>query len=172
MKKLFKQFLLLGFVALTSTSCLKDKATTDYTNIQPVIIIPNANWPKNTSTAATAVTVSTTPSLSVPVYARVSWEKMLSNELVVSFAKDEADVAAYNTKFGTNYLPVPDAAITAQSLKVTIPANTRDANITVTVNTTRLDKTKTYMLPYKIIDASGQNLGVNYITYLYPFSLK
>jgi hypothetical protein len=172
MKRFFKQFGLLASAALMFSSCLKDTPVNDYNQIAPVVIIPNANWPKNTATAATSITKSTTPTTIVSVYARYSYEGYAPSDITVTFAKDEADIAAYNTKFGTSYIAVPDAAITVSSLKVTIKAGERDAIMPVTVNTSTLTVGQTYILPYKITDASGQNLGANYVTYLYTMSIK
>lgn len=170
MRRLFNFLMVAVAVSALFTSCLKEDVPNDYTHIDPIVIIPNANWPKNTATAATAIKVSASP-YTVNLYARVSWENALTEAVTVTFVKDLATVAAYNAKFGTSYLAVPDAAISASSLKATIAANTNDASIPVQVNLTLLDPTKTYMLPYAISDAGGQNIGVNYKTYLFPFSL-
>ena len=178
MKRFFKQFVFLAAVALTLmfASCLKDTQPTDYTDIAPVVIIPNANWPKNTATADTSITVSTTPTI-IRLYARYSYKDFAPSDIAVTFVKDEADIALYNAKFPPvtgvpAYIPVPDAAISVPSLKITIPAGGRTVAIPVSVNTSLLDKTKKYILPYKITDASGQTLGVNYITYLRTIALK
>jgi hypothetical protein len=170
MKHLIKLFLITFVSSTFFTSCLKDKVPNDYSNISPVVIIPNATWPSNTAKDTTAIKISSTP-YEVKLYARVSWENALKQDVVVTFVKDEADVAAFNAKFGTNYLPVPDAAISAPSLKATIAANTNDSFTTVKIRLDQLDPAKKYMLPYVISDASGQNIAANYKTYLFPFTL-
>jgi hypothetical protein len=172
MKHLIKIFFTAVVSSTLLTSCLKDKVPNDYSNIGPVVIIPNANWPTTSAdTSVTSIKISSTP-YEVQVYARVSWENALKNDVVVTFAKDEADVKAFNDKLGTHFLAVPDAAITATSLKATIAGNTNDSSIKVAIKLDQLDPSKKYILPYTISDASGQNIGVNYKTYLFRFSLK
>lgn len=163
---------LIALLMILFTSCLKDDPITDYTNIQPVVIIPNANWPKNTATAATAVPFASSSAYVVTLYARVSWEKSLGTALNVTFVKDEAAITAYNLKFNTSYLPVPDAAITAANLKAVIAAGSNDASVPVTLNLSLLDPTKTYILPYSIADAEGQTIAANYKSYLLPLKNK
>jgi len=172
MKKHISLLAIFSVIAMLFTSCLKDKPITNYNEIQPVVIIPNANWPKNTATAATAVTFAGNTAYEVILYARVSWENTLPKEVVVTFVKDEAAITAYNAKFGTTYIPVPDNAISAGNLKATIAAGTNDSSIPVKVNLSLLDATKKYMLPYSISDASGENIGANYKTYLLPLTNK
>jgi hypothetical protein len=170
MKHLVKLFILAATVSTLFTSCLKDTVPNDYTHIEPVIINPVANWPKNTATNPTALSVADVTD-TVNLYARVSWEKSLSQPVTVTFVRDDAVITAYNTQFGTTYIPVPDAAITATTLQVTIASNTNDAFIPVIIKLAQLDPTKKYMLSYTISDAAGQNLAANYKTYLFPFTL-
>lgn len=164
-------FILLAFVSCSFISCLKDKPKTDYVNIAPVVIIPNANWPRSTAfTTAQTTKVSTTRDTSFTLYARVSWEFALTKDVVITMAEAPTAITEYNTKFAASWTMLNADAYKLTSYKVTIPAGKNDASIPFQVFGSKVDFTKNNMLAIAITDASGETIGSNYKTYLVPIT--
>lgn len=163
--------LIIALVPLIFSSCLKDKPLTDYVNIDPVVIIPNATWPRSTAfTAAQTTKVSAARDTSFTLYARVSWEFALTKDLVVTVAEAPTAVTDYNTKFGGNWTMLNSDAFKISSYKLTIPAGKNDASVPFQVFGSKIDFTKNNMLSIAITDAGGQVIGSNYKTYLLPLA--
>lgn len=170
MKKIANLFI-IPFISLGLSSCLKDKPLTDYVNIAPVVIIPNANWPRSTAfTTAQLTKISTTRDTSFTLYARVSWENALTKDVVVTMAEAPTAVTDYNSKFGAGWTMLNSDAFKISSYKITIPAGKNDASIPFQVFGSKVDFTKNNMLAISITDASGQTIGSNYKTYLVPLT--
>jgi hypothetical protein len=170
MKRYLHLFMTLALVSSLFTSCLKDDAVTDYTDIQAIIIIPNGNWPK--ATAITATKVGTTETLTSAVYARISWDKPLTKDVVVTFAEDASAITAYNNVFKTTYVALNADAYKLSSYKVTIKAGENTANVPLEIYGTKIDFAKSNMLSFSITDAAGEMVSSNYKTYLVPISKK
>lgn len=163
--------LILVLAPFIFASCLKDTPKTDYVNINPVVIIPNANWPRSTAfTASQTTKVSALRDTSFALYARVSWEFALDKDVVVTIAEAPTAVTEYNTKFNAKYTMLNADAYKISAYKLTIPAGKNDANIPFQVFGSKIDFTKTNMLAFSITDASGQVIGSNYKTYLVPIT--
>lgn len=153
------------------SSCLKDKPQTDYVNIKPVVIIPNANWPRSTAfTAAQATKINAAKDTSFMLYTRVSWEFALEKEVVITLAEAPTVVTDYNTKFNARWTMLNSDAYKLSSYKVTVPAGKNDASIPFQIFGSRIDFAKSNMLAIAITDASGENIGSNYKTYLLPIA--
>lgn len=153
------------------TSCLKDEAVTDYTQIKPIVIVPNGNWPRSQSITPLAIENSETP-YEARVYARVSFEDPLSKDVVVTFKEDPQAIADYNTKFGTNYVTLNSDAYTIASLTVTIPAGEREAFLPVLISAGKVNLAQKNMLAFTITDASGESVSSNFASYLLPLTIK
>lgn len=163
--------LTIACAAFLFPSCLKDKPLTDYVNIKPVVIIPNANWPRSTAFTASQLTkVNAARDTSFTLYARVSWEYTLSKEVVITLAEAPTAVTEYNTKFGAKWVMLNSDAYKMSSYKITVPAGKNDASIPFQVFGSKVDFTKSNMLSIAITDASGENIGSNYKTYLVPIT--
>jgi Domain of unknown function (DUF1735) len=172
MKRIFNMLTVVAGVSFLFTSCLKDDAITDYSDqsIQPVVLIPNANWPRTVTVAPLALDF--VPKVDVSLTARVSWDKPLDQAVEVTFAKDAAAVTQYNAKFGTTYEFLPDNAWKASSFKTTIPAGATDATLPIEIYPPNIDLAKNNMIAFKITDASGQNVASNFSTFLKPILVK
>ena len=165
------QFLIIAFIPVLFASCLKDKPFTDYVNIDPVVIVPNANWPRSTAfTAAQRVKVAATRDTSITLYARVSWEYALDKEVVITVAEAPSVISEYNSKFKSSEVMLNTDAFKLSSYKITIPAGKNDASVPFQIFGSKVDFTKNNMLAIAITDASGQNIGSNYKTYLVPIA--
>ena len=168
MKRILK-FLVIAFIPVLFASCLKDKPFTDYVNIDPVVIVPNANWPRSTAfTTAQRTKVSAVRDTSIMLYARVSWEFALDKDAVITVAEAPSVVSEYNTKFKTSEVMLGTDAFKLSTTKITIPAGKNDASVPFQIFGSKVDFTKNNMLAIAITDASGQNIGSNYKTYLVP----
>ncbi len=170
MKRYFNRFMAMMLVVSLFTSCLKDDAVNDYTNIEAVIIIPNGNWPKATAITATKVGVAET--LTSAVYARISWDRPLSKDVVVTFAEDAGAITAYNNVFKTTFVSLNADAYKLTSYKVTIKAGENNANVPLEIYGSKIDFAKSNMLAFSITDAAGEKVSSNYKTYLVPITKK
>ncbi|MBK8652705.1 MAG: DUF1735 domain-containing protein [Haliscomenobacter sp.] len=171
MKNLFK-IVLFTFLALSFNSCLEDDPITDYTSIDPVITIPNGNWPSVNAIAPLTLEVSTTPA-NLDLTARVSWEDKLDRDLTVTFELDPAAIAEYNAKFGTSYVPLnADALELPNPFSVVIPAGQREAKLSVKLFSTKVDLSKSSMAAFRIKDAGSENIASNFRRMIFPIALK
>ncbi|MBK6947823.1 MAG: DUF1735 domain-containing protein [Haliscomenobacter sp.] len=171
MKNLFK-IVLFTFLALSFNSCLEDDPITDYTSIDPIITIPNANWPSVNAIAPLTLEVSTTPS-DLDLYVRVSWENKLDRDLTVNFELDPAAISEYNAKFGTEYVALnADALQLPSPFSVVIPAGQREAKISVKLLSTKVDLSKSSMVAFRIKDAGSENIASNFRRMIFPIALK
>ena len=168
MKRILSVLILLS-VSFIFSACLKDKPLTDYVHIAPVVIIPNSNWPRSTAFTETQKTaVSAVRDTSLMLYARVSWEYTLTKDVIITVAEAPATIADYNTKFSANWTMLNNDAYKLSSYKLTVPAGKNDASIPFQVFGSKIDFTKNNMLAISITDASGENIGSNYKTFLVP----
>lgn len=159
-------FILIGLL-VNLNSCLKDKPVTDYSNIQPVIIIPNANWPS--SAPANSLSYSSSGgSQQIQLYARVSWENTLKKDLSVTFIKDTSALNSYNALYGTNLIYMPDSCYSLSSLQLSIPAGQREAYLPITIYPDKLGVSSDNTLVFTITDAQGQTIADNYKTIVLP----
>lgn len=165
--------MIAAFASSMFTSCLKDTATTDYSDkaIKPIILVPNGNWPRTQAAAPVALDFTSTP-YEVRVYARVSWDKPLGKSVEVTFKEDDAAIGAFNAKFSQNWVKMNSAAYSIPTLKVTIPAGEQEAYIPVKVFPDKVDLTKFNMLAFTITDASGETVSSNYQSILVPILIK
>lgn len=173
MKKIFKIGLPVAFASLLLVGCLKDTPISDYSDeaIKPIVLVPNGNHPRTQSATPLALDFSATP-YEVRVYARVSWDKPLGKSVDVTFKEDDAAIAAYNTKFGTDWKKMNSTAYSIPSLKVTIPAGQQEAYIPVMVFPDKVNLSQDNILAFTITDASGETVSSNYQTILVPILIK
>ncbi|MBE7173453.1 MAG: DUF1735 domain-containing protein [Williamsia sp.] len=163
--------LIIVSTLFTLSSCLKDKPLTDYVNIDPVVIIPNSNWPRSTAfTTAQTTKINAARDTSFTLYARVSWEHALSKDVVITMADAPTAVTDYNTKFNAKWTMLNADAYKVSNYKITVPAGKNDASVPFQIFGSKIDFTKSNMLAIAITDASGQNIGSNYKTYLVPIT--
>ncbi len=150
------------------SACLKNEVTLDYSGIQPVVLIPNANWPPKGFTSPVTDSVAGTTRLNL--FARVSYEKPLTKSVLVKFTLDNALVDAYNIQWGTSYKLLPANCYQVASLEVSIPAGSQQAVIPITVLPADIDPQNDYILPFTITTADGQTISANFKSIV--FTLK
>lgn len=155
MKHIIPFFLIL----LVLSGCLKNDVTLDYTGIQPLMLIPNANWPPKGQAAPLTDSVAGTTRLNL--YARVSYEKPLGKNVLVKFTLDNALVDEYNNKWGTAYRLLPANCYQVSALETTISAGEQQAVIPITVLPANIDPQYDYILPFTILSADGNTIASN-----------
>lgn len=171
MKNLFKIVLFI-FLALSFNSCLEDEPITDYESIDPVVLIPNGNWPSVTSAIPVALDFKPQAQI-IELYARVSWDKPLDKDVTVTFTKDPSIITAYNTTFGTTFTELPAAAYKLpSSLTLTIPAGQREAKLAVELFADKVDLAKNNMIAFRLSDGGGQNVASNFRQIVFPVLVK
>jgi hypothetical protein len=160
---------LLGMSLLSS--CLKDSRYVDFAGSKPLIELPAATGivagggPFETE----AFNISSTPS-TFKIAVNIAAPNPLSTALTVKLGLDTAAITAYNTANGTSYTLLP-ATDYSSSFTVTIPAGQNIGYVTVSVNTSVIDPTQSYVLPVKITDGGGQQIS-NYDEILYSVQAK
>lgn len=155
-------------ILLVLSGCLKNEVTLDYTGIQPIVLIPNANWPPKGFSAPLTDSVAGTTQLNL--YARVSYEKPLDKSVLVKFTVDNALVDAYNNQWGTAYHLLPANCYQVNALEVTIPAGVQQAVIPITLLPASIDPQYDYILPFTMLSAGGNTIGSNFKNMI--FTLK
>lgn len=162
------RYLFCLFIIYMFSACLKNEVTLDYSGIQPLVLIPNANWPpKGFASPATDSVAGTTR---LNLFARVSYEKPLTKNILVKFTLDNALVDAYNNQWGTAYQLLPANCYQVASLEVSIPAGSQQAVIPITVLPVNIDPQHDYILPFTMVSADGQTIGANFKSFV--FTLK
>ena len=155
--------IMLGLTAMLGfSSCLKDSNYVDFAAVGTTIEIPLSGKGGITSLAGGSDTV-------VKQFAvNIASPKPLSSDLTVTLAVDPAALTAYNTaNTAVVFEPFPTGSYTIDKLSAVIPAGTRTQLISITFDKTKLDPSKSYMLPISITDAQGQTINGNYHTKYY-----
>lgn len=165
MKHITSAFILLFLLS----GCLKNEVVLDYSGIQPIVLVPNSNWPVRGFGAA-QLTDSVKGTTLLNLYAKVSYVNALKNDVLVKFTLDNALVAAYNAQWGTDYKLLPDSCYTVNSLELMIPAETKQASLPVTLIPSKINGQYDYMLAYSITQAGEHTVASNFKSMI--FTLK
>lgn len=165
---IMKKILLYIFISMMMAGCLKDDPYNSYPETQPIITVPNSNWPVSGQPIEDSLLNVTAVRDTLYLYAEVSWSETLGSDLQIQFQKDESLITAYNNKWFARYSALPDSCYQLPSLVVTIPAHTRRKAIPIVVFPDKIDNTQQYMLAYTIADAQGKTIASTYKSMLYP----
>jgi len=168
-----KLFFFILLIAFTGSSCLKNKVTLNYSGIQPVVIVPNSNWPNGdpyspVQDSAHGVTV-------LHLKARLSYATTVTTAVKVSFRKDMALLADYNTKWsgwGLDYAFLPDSCYQVGSLDATIAANSQQVDIPITLFPDKIGGAQNYLLAFTITDAGDYRVGANEKSMVFTLSAQ
>jgi hypothetical protein len=165
MKHITSAFLLIFLLS----GCLKNDVVLDYSGIQPIVLIPDSNWPAR-GFGAMPLTDSIKGTTLLNLYAKVSYVNALKKDVPVKFVQDNALIAAYNAQWGTDYKLLPDSCYTVNSLELTIPANTKQASLPVTLIPSKINGQYDYILAYSISQAGEHAVASNFRSMI--FTLK
>jgi hypothetical protein len=154
---------MLGLTAVLGfSSCLKDKNFVDFAAVGTTVEIPLSG--RTSINALTEATDVITRQFAV----NVASPKPLSTDLTVTVGFDAAALTAYNaSQSAVVFEALPADAFTIDKPTVVIPAGTRTQIVTVTIQKSKLDPSKSYLLPISILDAQGQTINGNYHTKYY-----
>ncbi len=151
------------------SGCLKNEVVLDYSGIEPIVLIPDSNWPAR-GFGAIPLTDSLKGTTRLNLYAKVSYVNPLDKDVLVKFVQDNALVTAYNAQWGTDYKLLPDSCYTVNSLELTIPASTRQASLPVTLIPSKINGQYDYILGYSISQAGEHAIAANFKSMI--FTLK
>jgi hypothetical protein len=147
-------------LVMTITGCKKNEFVLDYSGIDPIIIVPNSNWPGkglyDPMPVDSAYGVET-----LTLYARVSYADPLDHPVKVTFKVAPELLADYNTKWGTSYQLLPSDAYEVSLLQVTIPAGVQQATIPITLFPQKINGTQDYFIAFTLDSADSENIAAN-----------
>ncbi|WP_298713150.1 DUF1735 domain-containing protein [Chitinophaga sp.] len=152
MQKLSSSIYILTF-ALTAlglfSGCGKDEQPA---GVAGIYIVP----------ASQAVSEEFKVSASTPVIRfAAAMQNPASGNVSAQLAIDNSLIAAFNTNYKTNHLPLPDGSVTLKGESVTIPQGHKtSAKDSLVFNSLLLDPGASYLLPLKIVQASGGGVSV------------
>lgn len=167
-KKLYSKIPALILLACTVvfSSCLKDDRYVDFGASKPIIEIPLSGLSNFTKDAITDAKDTIVKQFAVNIASPAT----LDNDLTVSLGVDNAVITAYNASDkSVEYLQMPAGSYVFTDTKVTIPKGTRTKIVSVTFYKSKLDPSKSYMLPIKITDGGGQTISGNFSVKYYHF---
>jgi hypothetical protein len=115
---------------LAVSACKRNEFELDYSGIEPIVLVPNSNWPgKSPYEPQPADSVYGVSQLNL--YARMSYAEPLSQPVKVSFKPAPELLDDYNQKWGTAYELLPAESYDIPSLDVVIPAGARQAALPI-----------------------------------------
>ncbi|MEO6612394.1 MAG: DUF1735 domain-containing protein [Chitinophagaceae bacterium] len=181
MKRILLTMFFFAALAVTFTSCLKDKGFEDgtYGINDPDSQPPGVGFPLATKTQAFGLNVSSSlQAVDGYVYVNLLTGNAATSDVHVTFTNTTtADVAAYNTSHaltGTNQVLVLPPAVYNVASSIIIPAGARNAQIPINVtSTTTLDPSRTYAISLTIASSDGGYIvASNMKTLFILFSIK
>jgi len=162
---------MLSAAVLFLSSCLKDDRYVDFGNAGTIVEFP-LGGEVNFGADAIVETPDSTPNAAITrrFAVNVASVHAPSNSTKITFAVDNSLVAKYNAAHPLiTYLQMPANAYKFDTTVVTIPGGQHIGFSSVTFYKSKLDGTKSYMLPIKISDASGLNISGNKGIHYYHF---
>jgi len=161
-KKIFSATTILTIAMMSLSSCLKDASFVDLSKVGTTAEFPNGGL---SFFAADALTASGIVTKQLAI--NIASPNVPTTGTTVTVGVDNSVIATYvAANPAISYIPVPAAAYTFPDQTVTIPAGSRTATFTMTIDKTQLDPSKSYMLPIVIKSAAGctisGNMGIHY----------
>ena len=175
MKKILinsKRLLPVFLLALTVTSCLKDKDYEDglygavrnteggmYTSIRTAGL-------GNVEKSGVFIDAFSPDNDTVDLYIDLDYHTKTTNDVTVKIAFDDAKRAAFNTANNRNFQPVTADMVKLINTSITIPAGERVGHTQLVIKQNLFDPVKSYMFPVTITE-SGATLSSNLSTRYY-----
>ena len=169
-KRLYLLTVLASLAVLSLSSCLKDPRYYTFANVQPLVELPlgAANGLGNLTPEALPIT--STPQV-IQLVVNLASPAPLDKAVTVTLAVQQSAVDAYNTANGTSYTLLPTADYSVPSLSVTIPAGKREVILPISINTSQVDPSGLFILPFTIVSGGGVQIS-NYNSILYQVQAK
>lgn len=160
MKKIFN--FIISSVALLIMGCMKDTPSVDFSHLGAVVeILPPQAGLENFGNAALSYPF-TDSSDDALVVVNIASPKPLNKTLQVTLGIIDSARVAYNGLNSASYEALPDSAFSFPVNTGSIAAGNRLDTFTVTFYPSKIDTTKSYMLPVGITDAQGQTISGNF----------
>lgn len=173
----YSYFIIILFFVTGLTSCVKDRnpGATDFSTLQPLLEIRNnisglgndaglSNFSRATLHFPGSDLADT-----LNFYINLASVNTLDKDLTVTVDVNPAALTAYNgdPSHAVQFEMMPDSVYSLATKTYTIPAGQRIALVPVIIYPSKIDPTKSYMLPIGILQAEGQNISANYGTIYY-----
>ncbi len=169
-KRLYLLTVLASLAVLSLSSCLKDPRYYTFANVQPLVELPlgAANGLGNLTPEALPIT--STPQ-TIQLVVNLASPAPLNKPVTVTLAVQQSAVDAYNTANSTSFTLLPSADYSVPSLTVTIPAGKREVIVPISINTSLVDPSGLFILPFTIVSGGGVQVS-NYNSILYQVQAK
>lgn len=169
--RFFKLGILLFLTFSLFNSCVKSRdGRTDFSGLQPVVLIPEGGMGAFTSQALLfPVTDKVDTTFFYVNYAATN---VAATDIIITLAIDQSAITSYNASNQTQYAIFPDSIFkfTAKEIKIKKGNNYSDL-IPLVVFPLKIDSTKSYMLPISIKGVpSGSTISANFGTIFYHFN--
>jgi hypothetical protein len=154
---------LLFFLLLMFSSCLKDTPAVDFSTVGTIIEIIPADGGGLENFDAAALTFNPADGTdSADIDLNIASPKPLTKAVSITLAVDDGLRSSYNSSNGTSYEAMPDSVYSFPVKSGTINAGDRLDTVRVTFYPSKIDSSKSYMLPVSIKDAQGQTISGNF----------
>lgn len=163
MKKILS---ILPITAFFLSGCLKDDKVTDFSNLGQTIELPGHGLAGFSGDAVIAAGQTDPIVLKIVTY--VSSENAPSSNVNYTLGIDDTKRTAYNSSgAGLIYELAPDSIYSFPVKTGVIAAGSRSHELTITFFPTKVDASKTYMLPITLKDGNGVKISGNLSTVYY-----
>jgi hypothetical protein len=153
------------------SSCLKSDQLYDYSGIDPLIINPRSNFPA-TQQLPPALTDSLFGVTKLNLLARYSYQLPATRDITVTFIRDDALIAQYNSRFLKNYKPLPANCYELPSTRLTIPAGSTQAELPIRIIPQNMNRIDDYIIAFSISDGDGIAVANNLKSIVYTLKGK
>lgn len=151
-------------LSLFSIGCLKDTPGVDFSKVGTIVELPYSGLGYFSQDALNF----TSDTLNVEFVVNIASTYPLNKDLSVSLSVDDAARTAYNASgLGIQYDPMPDSCYSFPVTSAVIAAGSRQATFTVTFYKSKIDASKSYLLPITLTDASGETISGNMATHYF-----
>lgn len=171
MKKLYIALLALNILSLSS--CLKDSPAVDFSTVGTIIEILPVNGGGLENFGGAELNFASTDAIdSAAIVLNIASPKPLNRRLTISMGVSDSLRIAYNSNNPDQYDAFPDSAYSFPVTSVTIAAGQRLDTLPVYFYPSKIDTTKSYMLPVSIKDAQGEIISGNFSTIYFHTNAK
>lgn len=149
--------ILLSAAALSLSSCLKDNRYVDFSKAGNLVDFPLGGKAFFGADAITETPDTDANGTIVRQFAvNVATANVPTTATTITLALDNSIIDTYNAANpSVTYLPMPADAFVFTQTTATIPAGKQYATVSVTFYKNKLDPSKSYMLPIKIVSTTG-----------------
>ncbi|MEO8416864.1 MAG: DUF1735 domain-containing protein [Ginsengibacter sp.] len=161
MKKISLVSLALLFLLLPA--CLKDKTAVDFSTVGTIIEILPVNGGGLENFGSAELNFDATESIdSAAIVLNIASPEPLNTDLTISVEVNDNLRSTYNSANPDQYDAFPDSTFSFPVMSGTIASGHRLDTLQVYFYPSKIDTTKSYMLPMSIKDAQGKTISGNF----------